>query len=379
MKHRERVLAALSHEQPDVVPIDLGGTVNSSIVVEGYERLKEHFGVEDDNRLCNRMMRSVVVDEEILRSLDIDTRGVFPGAPVSGADQELGPGRYKDLWGVERVKPDHSYYNDQRTFPLGGDITVADIAKYPWPDPDDPGFTNGLKERIQWIRENTDCAAAMWIPTAFVHVSQYVRGFEDWYCDFVLNTKTLEALFDAILEINLQTAKNMLEEAGKDVDVIVTADDLGAQNGLQVSYEQYRKFIHPRLEKHFRQIHDLSPAKVLFHSCGSVASIIEDLISIGVDALNPVQVTTAGMEPAGLKEKYKGRMAFWGAMDTQNVLPKGSVADVKRMVEERVEQMGEGGGYVLAAVHNIQPDVPTENILAMFEHAREYVPSFAKV
>ena len=97
-----------------------------------------------------------------------------------------------------------------------------------------------------------------------------------------------------------------------------------------------------------------------------------------MDALNPVQVTTAGMEPAGLKDKYKGRMAFWGAMDTQNVLPKGSVADVKRMVEERVEQMGEGGGYVLAAVHNIQPDVPTENILAMYAHAREYVPSFAK-
>ncbi|MBW2297118.1 MAG: hypothetical protein JRF32_05880 [Deltaproteobacteria bacterium] len=111
---------------------------------------------------------------------------------------------------------------------------------------------------------------------------------------------------------------------------------------------------------------------------GSVAAVIEDLIETGVDILNPVQVSAGGMDPVRLKKKYRGRMAFWGAMDTQRVLPYGSVDDVKNMVAERIEQMGEGGGYVLSSCHNIQPDVPLENVLALFHYARDYIPSFVK-
>jgi uroporphyrinogen decarboxylase len=144
------------------------------------------------------------------------------------------------------------------------------------------------------------------------------------------------------------------------------------------SRNQFLKCVKLRLQKYFNQIHDLSPAKLLFHCCGSIASIIEDLIEIGVDALNPLQVSAAGMDPVELKRKYRGRMAFWGGIDTQKVLPRGSVHDVMKAVEDLVEVMGEGGGYILSAVHNIQPDVPLENILAMFEHAREYIPSYMK-
>ena len=377
MTHRERLVAAISHEQPDMVPIDLGGTVDSSIVVEGYEKLKNHFDIEGENKLCHWMMRVVQVDERILRSLDIDTRAVFIGAPMKG-EEELGPNRYRDVWGVERVHPERSYYYDQISFPLSGDITISDISNYPLPNPDDPGFVQGLKNRVKWIREHTDCGAILAVPAPCVHTSQYLRGFEDWFCDFVTNPTILEALLDAVLEVNLQIAKNELREVGQEVDVVICADDLGAQEGLQISYDHFSKYIKPRLEKYLKQIHDLSPAKVLFHTCGSVASVIEDLIEIGVDVLNPVQVTAAGMNPAELKRKYRGRMAFWGGMDTQKILPRGSVKDVKKAVEELVEQMGEGGGFVLSAVHNIQPDVPLDNILAMFGHAREYVPSFAR-
>jgi uroporphyrinogen decarboxylase len=377
MTHRERLVAAISHEQPDMVPIDLAGTVDSSIVVEGYEKLKNHFGIGGENKICHRMMRVVKVDERILRSLDIDTRAVFIGAPMKG-EEELAHDRYRDFWGVERVHPEHSYYYDQISFPLSGDITMSDISNYPWPDPNDPGFVQGLKDQVKWIREKTDCGAILSLPPSCVHTSQYLRGFEDWFCDFVTNPRILEALLDAVLEVNLQIAKNELREVGQEVDVVICADDLGAQEGLQFSYDHFLKYIKPRLEKYLKQIHELSPAKVLFHTCGSVASIIEDLIEIGVDVLNPVQVTAAGMDPAELKRKYRGRMAFWGGMDTQKILPKGSVADVKKAVEELIEQMGEGGGFVLSAVHNIQPDVPVDNILAMFGHAREYVPSFAR-
>jgi len=378
MTHRERLVAAISNKQPDMIPIDLGGTVDSSIVVEGYEKLKKHFGIETENKICHRMMRVVQVDERILRALDIDTRGVFPGKPIKGGEQELGPGRYRDPWGVERVHPEHSYYYDQISFPLSGEITISDISNYPWPDPDDPGLVQGLKERLKWIRENTDCAAILSLPAPCVHTSQYLRGFEEWFCDFVLNPRILEALLDAVLEVTLQIAKNQLKEVGQEVDVIIFADDLGAQDGLQISHDHFLKYVKPRLEKYLGEIHDLSPAKVLFHSCGSVASIIEDLIEIGIDVLNPVQVTAADMNPAELKEKYRGRMAFWGGMDSQKILPRGSVKEVKKAVEELIEQMGEGGGLVLSSVHNIQPDVPLDNILAMFQHAREYVPSFAK-
>ena len=122
----------------------------------------------------------------------------------------------------------------------------------------------------------------------------------------------------------------------------------------------------------------MSGAKLLYHTCGSVVDIIEDLIEIGVDAIHPVQVSAAGMEPAALKKEFGDRMAFWGGVDTQQILPRGSVAEVKRAVEQCIEDMGEGGGYILGSVHNLQPDVPLENVLAMFEHAREYVPSFAR-
>ena len=378
MTHRERILAAISHRQPDTVPIDLGATRDTSIVVEGYERLKSHFGIDSETELCDRMMRVVKVDERILQKLDIDARSIFPGNPQKGAAKELGSRMYRDVWGVEREHPEGSFYYDQRKSPLSGERTVTDIVNYPWPDPDDPGYVLGLKERLKWIRENTDCAAILTLPAPFVHISQYLRGFEDWYMDLVSNTKLIETLFDAVLEITMEVARQELLEVGQEVDIVICADDLGAQRGLQFSPEHYVKYVKSRHEKYFRQIHDLSPAKVLFHTCGSVAAIIEDLIEIGVDILNPVQVSAQGMEPVELKKKYRDRMVFWGAMDTQSVLPRGSVDDVKRMVTERIEQMGEGGGYVLSSCHNIQPDVPLENILAMFHYAREYVPSFIK-
>jgi uroporphyrinogen decarboxylase len=378
MTHRERVMAAVSHRQPDRVPIDFGGTRDSTIVVEGYERLKKHFSVEDGNKLCDRMMRVVEVDEGILKNLDIDTRAVFTGTPAGGLSRELGSRNYRDFWGVDRIQPEGSYYYDLLKSPLSGEITLSDVMNYPWPDPEDPGPLQGLRERVEWIREHTDCAAVLAVPPPFVHISQYLRGFEDWYCDFAIHPKRLEALFDAILEITLQMAKYELEGVGREVDIVICGDDLGTQRSLQVSRDHYLRYIKPRHEKYFRQIHDLCPGKILFHSCGSVASIIEDLIEIGVDILNPVQPTAAGMDPVALKKKYRGRMAFWGGTDNQSIFPRGTVQEVKKMVEDLIEQMGEGGGFVFSACHNIQPDVPLENVLALFQHAREYIPSYAK-
>ena len=173
-------------------------------------------------------------------------------------------------------------------------------------------------------------------------------------------------------------ARRQLATVGKDVDIVICSDDLGGQTGLLISHEDYLRYIKPRHARFFAQVHALSPAKLVLHSCGSVASILDDLVEIGVEGLNPVQATAAGMDPVELKRKYGRHLVFWGAMDTQGTLAGGSVKDVCRMVERRIEQLGADGGYILAPCHNLQPDVPVESVLAMYRHAREYVPSFAK-
>ena len=375
MTHRERVVAALSHREPDLVPIDFGGKRDTSIVIAGYERLKEHFGVQAPNVLTSRMMQVVDVDEQIMGALDTDTRGVYPAGPP---DETIGDGRYRDEWGVERVRPRKSLYYDQLEFPLSGSITPDDIARYDWPDPDDPVRTTGLKERVKQVREQTDCAIVLNLPSAFVHTSQYLRGFEDWFMDFVRDPKLLAYLFDAVLDIDLAICRRLLEEVGSEVDVLMASDDLGLQGGPMISPDVYRELLKPRHAKYFGLMHELSPAKVLFHSCGSVADLIGDFVDTGVDVLNPVQVSATGMEPARLKKEWGGKLAFWGAIDTQHVLPHGTVAEVEAEVERCIEALGEGGGYVVSAVHNLQPDVPTDNVLAMYRHARAYRPSFSR-
>jgi len=375
MTHRERVLAALSHEQPDRVPIDLGATRDSSIVVEGYEQLKQHFGVRQGNTLLNRMMQVVDVDEQILQALDIDVRGVFPGGPP---DEIIGESCYRDEWGVERVKAPAPHYYDQVSFPLAGEITLGDIAGYPWPDPHHPARTQGLLERIREIRQTTGCAIVLNLPSAFVHTSQYLRGVSDWFTDITADRKLIGALFDAALDISLAICQVILEQVGDQVDVLMASDDLGLQGGLMMSPDAYRELIKDRHRRYFQLMHDMSPAKVFFHTCGSVVDILDDLVEIGVDVLHPVQATAKGMDPASLKREYGDSLTFWGAIDTQHVLPRGSVEDVQAEVERRIEELGPGGGYVLGAAHNIQPDVPLDNVLTMFQHARAYVPSYAR-
>jgi uroporphyrinogen decarboxylase len=378
MTGRARVHAALTHLQPDRVPLDLGGMNSSSMVVEGYERLKRHFGVMAETRLADRMQRTVEIEEPILQALAIDTRRVPFGTPDAGLAADLGPRLYRDMWGVVRQNPEGSYYFDLKECPLAGEISKSDILKYPWPNPDDPGFVRGVKERVQWIRAHTECAAVLALPAPFVHISQYLRGFEDWFCDCAADMERLEVLFDAVMDVTLQLSRNLLRAVGQEIDVMFFADDLGAQHGLIVSRDLYLKYIKPRHRKFVQALRDLSPAIIAFHSCGSVADLIEDFIEIGVQCLNPVQTSAAGMVPAELKQKYGGRMAFWGGTDSQQTVPRGTPDEVRRMVERLVEDLGGGGGLVFANGHNIQPDVPVENVLAMFEHARAYVPSCAR-
>lgn len=374
MTSRERVLRALNHQEPDRVPLDLGGTHDSSIVVEGYDRLKAHFGVTAPTQIMQRMTRAATVDEAVLQALGIDTRAIVIGSPRRSVAAELGPREYRDMWGVERVHPEGGYYYDQRRAPLEGSITVADVRRHTWPDPEDPGLLEGMAARLAWIRAHTEAAAILTLPAPFVHLSQFIRGFQDWYTDFILGTGVLEALFDAVLDITIRITERELEAFGRDVDVVRCGDDLGGQSGLQVSREHYLRYIKPRHAKFFRRVRELTTAKLMFHSCGSIVDILPDLIETGVQIINPVQVTARGMDPAFLKREYGRDLVFWGGTDSQKTLPFGTAEQVRAMVARLIDTFGPGGGFVFSSCHNIQPDVPLDNVLAMFAQAREHVP-----
>jgi uroporphyrinogen decarboxylase len=378
MIHRERVLAALSHREPDRVPLDLGATRNSSIIVDAYQRLVKWLGLTDEVEVdvlqqlgAARGLRLAQVDEQILRRLDVDLRAVFLGPPDNWQDIELDERTYQDQWGVVRCRPPTSYYYDIIHWPLAGDITPSDIVRWPWPDPEDPGLVRGLRERAQKLRETTDYAVVLHLGNIFIHQSQYMRGFEDWYMDFAANPSLICMLMDAILETRLVITRRALEKVGDLIDVVSFSDDIADQRGPMISPAMFRRYLKPRFARYFDLVHSLTSAKVLFHSCGAVRKLLPDFIDLGIDCVNPVQVSAADMDTTRLKREFGDKLVFWGGIDTQHVLPQGSVEDVRDEVRHRIRDLAPRGGYILCAVHNIQPDVPPENVWAMYEAALE--------
>ena len=372
LSHRERVIKALSHQEPDRVPFDLGSTPNSSIHVLGYQKLKAYFGIEAEDTIIHRMMQTVAVHEPVLQALDIDLRYAGPGAPDSKPDIPVGEDGYQDEWGVIRRKPPSSLYYDLAKSPLAGPITVQDIVNFPVPDPTDPGYTRGLRERLLYYRENTDYAIALRLPSAFVHTTQYLRGFEDWFMDLAADKKLAGALFDAVTEQSSALAEEILKVGGDLVDVVAFSDDMGFQNGPMVSPELYRQLFKPRHQKFFDTVKKYTSAFVHFHCCGSIYKLLPDLIELGVDVIHPVQVAAKDMDSSILAPEFGDRLSFWGGIDTQKVLPTGTTEEVKAEVRQRIRDFAPGGGYILGAVHDIQPDVPVENIIAMYEAGKEY-------
>lgn len=373
MTHRERVMHAVALKEPDTVPLDLGGHINSSIHRSAYIQLKKHLRMDTSEKakIINRMMQDVAVEEPVLQALDIDTRGVFQGSASYTGTVDEKTGIWTDEWGVEWTMPEHEHYYELKRSPLSGEITVGDIARYHWPESDDPGIARGAQAQVDRLRNTGDFALVLNLPSMFVHQSQYMRGFADWYLDLAAEPTIVEALFDAVLEVKMGYAKQLLNAVGSQVDIVMTADDMGTQKALQFSPEHYRRFFKPRNAKYIEMIRKVTDAPVLLHTCGSVYEIIDDLIEIGVQILNPVQTYAAQMDPGLLKKHFGKKIAFWGAVDIQHVLPFGTVQDVRDEVSRLFETLGNGGGWIMSACHNIQPEVPPENIMAMYKAGRD--------
>ena len=368
MTPRERLLTSLRHEEPDRVPLDLGGLA-TTIETVPYNELKKYLGITSETKLFLR--DHVDPPQEVIERFGIDTRYVRLKPPRNFKVQIEPDNSYVDEWGTRWKKPESSFYYDPVDWPLK-DATVGDLERYNWPDPHDPGRTEGLREEAQRLRENTDYAIIADTPVLGIFESATVclRGIERLMMDLILDKPFAKALFDKLADLHIEFFRHYLEAVGDCIDVVMVSDDLGGENGPLISPELYRELIKPAQKKLWQFIKSNTEAYLFLHSCGSIYRFIPDLVEMGVDILNPIQVTAKDMDTKRLKEEFGDKLTFWGGIDTQRVLPFGSPGDVEEEVKKRIADMAPGGAYVLTAVHNIQAGVPPENICMMYDAAR---------
>ena len=282
---------------------------------------------------------------------------------------------FHDEWGIGwRMPKEGGWFYDMYHHPLAGAKTKEDIKNHPWPDPRDPARFTGLQERARHAAEDLgELVILGGLAPGFIELTAWTRGFASFYPDLVNNLDLLEYLMDTIIDLKLAYWDVALPIVGEYADVVQEADDLAGQFGLLISPEIYRSVIKPRHKKICDFIKARTDAKIFFHSCGAIREIIPDLIEIGIDAINPVQVSATGMESKGLKRDFGNEITFWGGLvDTQGVFTDGTPAQVRDEVRRRVDDFGPDGGFVAATVHNIQANVPPENIVAMWEALQEY-------
>lgn len=375
MTSRERVLTALDHLEPDRVPIDLGQAAGDGITVSAYRNLIIHLGLPNRPiRLQDKRSQTACVDEDILQRFHVDFRRVDLDSPDGWRDEPVGINGYRDEWGVVRVRPEGGFYYDIAGSPLSDADPKNAIERHHWPDPDNPGRFRGLRERARNLYEGTDFAVVLQVNCAFFLRCAELRGWENFFADLAGNPEFAVALMNHYLDVRLKIASNAMQEVGNCFDiVVVSTDDLGMIDRTIVSPKMYHELIQPIQRRTFDFFKAHTPARMFCHCDGAIYPLLEDFIEIGVDVLNPIQVSAKGMGDTGkLKKEFGDRLSFWGAIDTHRILPFGTTHDVRLEVLRRITDLGPHGGYVLCAVHNIQPEVPPENVVAMYDAAWDF-------
>jgi uroporphyrinogen decarboxylase len=374
MDSRTRVRLALDHREPDRVPLDLCGSRMTGIHLHAYRRLRAALGLPAiEPRVGDLTQQLAEVDDDVLDAIGADVRGIGPGSPstyrrVMGDDGvHL---TFTDEWGVGRRMPKvGGLYYDTSSPPLAGEVEDAAIDAFAWPDPADPQRYDGLAERARRYAEEERRAVLVGSICGGVSEGLFkLRGFEDGYLDLAAEPARARKVMERVLQVKLAYWERVLPMLDGLVDVVAEADDLGGQDRTLFSPRTYRELVKPLHAELFGFIRARTDAKLFLHSCGSIRELIPDLIEVGVEVLNPVQVSATGMDSAELKREYGRDLVFWGGgVDSQRVLGPGTPDDVRRDTARRIADLKPGGGFVFAAVHNVQPNVPAENLLAMLE------------
>lgn len=381
MTSRERVLAALSHTEPDRVPFDLGTTPVTGIHRIAYRRLVDALGLRalEPQPLLDPFQQLATPHEEVLRELGVDTRSVYlrlPGRALQNPSEDEEYLYSTDEWGLTRRMPkDGGLYYDMCAHPLAGVDTVAGVDAYAWPDPRASLDLDAVEAACIDIKRSGDYPVIVGgYGSGMLELVLWLQGYEQGYMNLLVNRPITEAILEQVVRLKITYAEAVLARVGPYVDIFYNGDDLGLQDGPMIRVEWFRDLLADRYVAYHEAIKRAAPqAKIFFHTCGSVRALLPDLIATGIDILNPVQVNAAGMDDtAALKRDFGDALTFWGGIDTQGVMPRGTPQAVKDEARRRIDDLAPGGGYVLNTSHNIQADVPPENILALVEALDEY-------
>jgi len=333
-----------------------------------YDRLKLHLGLQTETRAFWRALQYAWLDEEVMVRFHSDGRPLIPGPAPSTLSREISPDRFVDAWGITWQRQPGNHYFDIALPPLR-EATMDDLGRYPWPAVADPRRFAGLKDQARTLQGAGYAVVALTGISPF-EFGYMLRGMDQWFLDLAGGHDFVHALMRKLTDLMQSAAARLLEEAGEYIDVVITGDDLGSQNAPLISPAMYRQLIKPFHAELLSGIKQRTRARVFYHSDGDIYPLLGDLIEIGVDLLNPVHVSAKDMgDTARLKREFGDRLSFCGAIDTQWALPRGTPDDVRREVRRRIKDLAPGGGYILAAVHCLQPDVPPENVCALFEEA----------
>ena len=412
MSSRARVLQSLECREPDRVAVDFGGHRSSGISALAYAELKREMGITSgDVYVYDVVQQLAVVEEPVLDALGIDVVEMGRGFLLEDSewqDWQLPDGTPCKLPGYVRVerrgeewhlldtegtdlavmKPGCLYF-EQVHFPwLGRDVEKGDSAllEEVLPDtmwtgvpspaahlPFDAAGLDELRRGAERFRSRTDRAIVGLFGGNMFEIPQFLYRIDGYLESVAAAPEACLELSERLCEIHLQNLEKWLAAVGPSIDIVVFGDDLGGQNGPMISPDTYRRLYKPFHARLWHRAKELADVKVLLHSCGGIEPLLEDLIEAGTDAVNPVQTTSVGMEPRRLKDTYGGRLTLWGGgCDTRRVLPAASPGEVRRHVEEQLEILAPGGGFVFQQVHNILADVPPANVLAMFDAVRLY-------
>ena len=406
MNSRERILAAVEHRQPDKVPVDMGATPSSGISAIAYGNLKNYLGLGQGRMQVYDVVQQLAQPEDFMldrfRVDVVDVGRAFNKEECAWESTKLADGQaaFYPAWFHPERQPDGSFiarmkdglaiaqmpaggtFFDQMYFPYldgypadfrdlsteMGRILWAALVHSPWDHASDAGFWETLRAKALELRRTNDRALMIVIGCNLFEWGTFLRRMDNFLMDLVAEPEKVEALLDALMERHLATLEKACRAVGDLVDIIRFGDDLGTNTGPFMAPATYRQFFKPRHTLLCDYVHKHSHMKTFLHSCGSIRALLPDLIEAGFDIINPVQTNCRDMEPERLKREFGRDICFWGGgCDTKSVLPKGTPQEVKDHVKWRLEVLMPGGGFVFNTVHNILPEVPPQNIVAMYE------------
>jgi len=411
MTSRERILAAIDHRQPDKVPIDLGSTPSSGISATAYAKLRRYLQVEEGHTRVYDVVQQLAQPEDwaldrfgvdvvdLGRTFNTDTKDWYDMTLTSGERAQYPHWFKPDLasdgsWIVHHEDgtmiarmPEGSAFFDETCFPyedawpkdwsnLGkamDKVLWSALVHSPWDNAGDSDFWKKLRSQTLRLRETSDRAIMVVVGCNLFEWGTFLRRIDNFLMDLLLEPEMVASLLDALMGLHLQNLEKVCNAVGDIADIVRFGDDLGTDNGPFMKPETYRELFKPRHKILCDYVKSHSNMRTFLHSCGSVDMLIPDLIDVGFDILNPVQTNAKNMEPEYLKNKYGKDITFWGGgIDTRNMLNLGTPIEIRKQVLKRLEIFSKDGGYVFNTVHNILPDVPPENIVAMFDAVKEF-------